>query len=243
MKTAIMIVFLIIALIAAAAFLFGYTLIRTPVRRREGKRHVACVGDSVTYGCALPLFFLRRYPAVLQRLLGSSCQVGVFAVNDRTLQNTGNKPFRQERAFRQSKAFMPDTVIILLGTNDSKDQNWISAAAFRQQYAELISEYRALPTKPRILICTVPCAFAPLRIFSFCTKEAMIKRIPLIAEEIRSIAEHEDVELIDLYEITEGRPGLFGPDGLHPSAKGAAIIAEAVRKAVEGADQHNNTDT
>ena len=136
---------------------------------------------------------------------------------------------------------MPDTVVILLGTNDSKDCNWISAAAFRQQYGELISEYRDLPSKPRILICTVPCAFPPLRIFSFCTKDAMIKRIPLIAEEIKEIALREDVELIDLYAITEGRPGLFGPDGLHPSARGSKAIAEAVRAAVERADNHTDT--
>lgn len=241
MKTAMIIVLLLIALIVAAAILFGYSLLRLPVRRREGKTHIACVGDSVTYGCALPLFFLRRYPAVLRRLLGPDCQVAVFAVNDRTLQSTGNKPFRRERAFRQSKAYLPDTVVILLGTNDSKDCNWISEVAFRQQYGELISEYRDLPSKPRILICTVPCAFPPLRIFSFCTKDAMIKRIPLIAEEIKEIALREDVELIDLYAITEGRPGLFGPDGLHPSARGSKAIAEAVRAAVERADNHTDT--
>ena len=68
MSTAILI---IATLLAAAVVLCGYTTIRLPVRREEGKRHIACVGDSVTYGCTLPLFFLRRYPAVLQRLIGS----------------------------------------------------------------------------------------------------------------------------------------------------------------------------
>ena len=53
---------LIIAVfIAAAVILCGYTTVRLPVRREERKRHIACVGDSVTYGCTLPLFFLRRY--------------------------------------------------------------------------------------------------------------------------------------------------------------------------------------
>lgn len=236
MKTALEIVLLLLFLLVFTAFLFGYTLLRLPVRRKAGKTHVACVGDSLTYGCALPLFFLRRYPSVLRRLLGPSFQVCAFGMNDRTLQDTGNKPFRKERAFRQSLNFQPDTVVILLGTNDSKDCNWISEDAFRKQYGELISEYRNLPSKPRILVCTVPCAFPPLRIFSFCTKEAMIKRIPLIAEEIREIAAAEDVELIDLFTITEGRPALFGPDGLHLCACGARLVAESVCDALKETD-------
>jgi len=76
-----MILLILAAILAAAAILCGYTTVRLPVRREEGKRHIACVGDSVTYGCTLPLFFLRRYPAVLRRLIGSGTQVAAFAVN------------------------------------------------------------------------------------------------------------------------------------------------------------------
>ena len=156
-------IIILLLFLSAAVILCGYTTIRLPVGREAGKWHVACVGDSVTYGCTLPLFFLRRYPAVLQRLLGPDAQVAAFGVNDRTLQSTGNKPYRKEKAFRQSKDFLPDVVVILLGTNDSKENNWISAEAFRQQYGELVAEYRALPSAPRILICTPPCAFEPVR--------------------------------------------------------------------------------
>ena len=220
------------ALLAAAAVLCGYTTVRLPVRREEGKRHIACVGDSVTYGCTLPLFFLRRYPAVLRRLIGSDAQAAAFAVNDRTLQNTGSKPFRKERAFRQSREFRPDTVVILLGTNDSKDNNWISAEAFRQQYAELIAAYRALSPAPRIVICTPPCAFRPKTRFFYITNDAMLDRIPKIAEEVKTIAAENGTELVDLYALTQGRRELFGPDGLHPNTAGARRIAEAVFQAI-----------
>ncbi len=43
-----MILLIIAALIAAAVILCGYTTVRLPVRREEGKRHIDCVGDSVT---------------------------------------------------------------------------------------------------------------------------------------------------------------------------------------------------
>ncbi len=223
-----MILLMIAALIAAAAVLCGYTTVRLPVRREEGKRHIACVGDSVTYGCALPLFFLRRYPAVLRRLIGSGAQAAAFAVNDRTLQDSGNKPFRKERAFRQSREFGPDTVVILLGTNDSKDSNWSSAAAFRQQYAELIAAYRALSPAPRIVIGTPPCAFKPINCLFYITNDAKLDRVPVIAEEIRTVAAENGTELVDLYALTQGKRELFGPDGLHPNAAGAKVIAEAV---------------
>ena len=218
----------VLLILAAALILCGYTTLRLPARRSEAKRHVACVGDSVTYGCTLPLFFLRRYPAVLQRLLEPETQVAAFAVNDRTLQSTGNKPYRKEKAFSQSKAFLPDTVVILLGTNDSKDANWISEEAFLRQYRELIDEYRELPSKPRILLCTPPCAFAPIKRFFAITNDAKRDRIPEIAALVRAVAEEQSLETVDLYTLTEGRRELLGPDGLHPNAAGARIIADAV---------------
>ena len=228
----------LLLILAAALILCGYTTLRLPFRRREAKRRIACVGDSVTYGCTLPLFFLRRYPAVLQKLLGPETQVAAFAVNDRTLQSTGNKPYRKEKAFQQSKAFMPDTVVILLGTNDSKDANWISDEAFRQQYRELIDEYRALPSKPRILLCTPPCAFAPINRFFYITNDAKLDRIPEIAALVRSVAEEQNLETVDLYAQTEGRRDLFGPDGLHPNAAGARLIADTVYQVLK----NNNHD-
>ena len=224
----IILILIIAVLLAAAIILCGYTTIRLPIRRKERKQHIACIGDSVTYGCTLPLFFMNRYPAVLQRLMGEDVQVAAFGVNDRTLQNTGNKPFRKERAFQQSKDYLPETVIILLGTNDSKDNNWISAEAFRKQYAEIIAEYRALPSAPRILICTPPCAFKPINRFFYITNDAKLDRIPEIAKEIKTIAADEGLELVELYMRTQEHRELFGPDGLHPNAAGARVIAEEV---------------
>lgn len=218
--------------LGGAAFLLGYTTIRFPVKREEGKRHIACIGDSITYGCSLPLFFLRRYPAVLQNLLGPDFQAAAFGVNDRTLQDTGNRPYRKEKAFRQSLEFLPDTVVILLGTNDSKDRNWISEEAFLQQYRELIADYRGLSSRPRILVCTPPCAFRPGNRFFRLMNDVRPDRIPQIAALARAAAEEAGAGLADLYALTEGRRELFAPDGIHPSARGAEAIAEAVAETI-----------
>ena len=221
-------ILLVILFPVLLVILCGYTNIRLPVRRKEGKLHIACVGDSITYGCTLPLFFVRRYPAVLQKLLGSETQVAAFGINDRTLQSTGNKPYRNEKAFRQSKDYLPDCVVILLGTNDSKDCNWISDDAFRQQYRELLAEYQSLSSHPRIIICTPPCAFSPINRFFYITNDAKLDRIPVIAGLVRDVAKETSLDLVDLYTLTEDKRELFGPDGLHPSAKGAKVIAENI---------------
>ena len=232
-------ILILLIILAVAVVLCGYTTLRLPGRRREARQHIACVGDSVTYGCTLPLFFMLRYPAVLQKLLGPETQVGVFAVNDRTLQDTGNKPYRKERAFQQSRVFRPDTAVILLGTNDSKDNNWISGDAFRQQYRELIAEYRGLPSRPRILICTPPCAYPPINRFFYITNDAKLDRVPEIAGLVRSVAEETGTELVELYEPTKGKRGLFGPDGLHPNAAGARLIADTVYRVLKEKDDHD----
>lgn len=224
---------LFICISAALLILCGFTTIRLPVKRKACKTHIACVGDSITYGCTLPLFFHKRYPAVLQQMLGNDVQVAAFGVNDRTLQSTGNKPYRKEKVFIQSKTFEPDTVIILLGTNDSKDSNWVSAEVFLEQYKELLNEYRVTPANPRILVCTPPCAFKPVNRFFYITNDARLDRIPEISELVKRVADDEACELVDLYSLTKAHRNLFGPDGLHPSAAGAKAIASEIFRVVE----------
>lgn len=228
MKTICITVLIIAAALGAAAFLLGCTTLRVPAGARPGKLRVACVGDSLSYGCTIPLFWLRRYPAVLGRLLGPDYQVGVFAVNDRTLQDTGNKPFRRERAFRQSLAFRPDAVVLLLGTNDTKDRNWVSDEAFRAQYAELIAAYRALPSSPRVLVCAPPMAFPPPFPPLGLPEATARGRIPEIVALSAALARDEGLEWVDLYALTKDRRELFGLDGLHFNAKGARTAAKAV---------------
>ena len=60
------------------------------------------------------------------------------------------------------------------------------------------------------------------------TNDAKLGRVPEIAEEIKTIAADEGVEVVDLYTRTQGNRELFGPDGLHPNASGARVIAEEV---------------
>ena len=90
-----------------------------------GKRRIACVGDSLTYGWGLMGAFRKQaYPAALQEKLGSEFQVMNFGICDRTLRDAADRPYRQEKIYTASLASEPETVIIMLGTNDAKPDNF-----------------------------------------------------------------------------------------------------------------------
>ena len=120
---------------------------KTPVR-------VACVGDSITQGSGAAKG--KSYPAQLQELLGESWVVGNFGISGSTLLKKGDFPYWKEKAYQKALGFKPNVVIIMLGTNDTKPQNWQHEAEFVANYTELVKSFQALESKPKIYVCR-PC--------------------------------------------------------------------------------------
>ena len=185
---------------------------------------VACVGDSITYGSGISNRNYNSYPAQLSRMLqkfDNQWQAQNFGVSGATLLRNADKPYVQESAYGQVLAAEPDAVIIKLGTNDSKPHNWVHKDNFVSDYTFLIDTFAELPSKPKIWICKPVPAFND----NFGITESVIKDeiIPLIDQ----IAELKGVEVIDLYTALSDASSLF-PDGIHPNAEGAKLIAEAI---------------
>jgi len=185
---------------------------------------VACVGDSITYGSGISNRDRDSYPAQLNRMLqkfDNQWQAQNFGVSGATLLRNADKPYVQESAYNQVLAAEPDAVIIKLGTNDSKPHNWALKDDFISDYLFLIDSFAELPSKPKIWICYPVPAFNS----NFGISDAVIKDeiIPLVGQ----IAELRDVEVIDLYTALSDTSALF-PDGIHPNAEGAKLIAEAI---------------
>jgi acyl-CoA thioesterase-1 len=105
---------------------------------------IACVGDSITYGYGLASPSQQSYPAVLQTLLGTQHTVSNFGTSGCTLLKKGDKPYWNDANFGASDAFKPDVVVVMLGTNDAKPQNWAYQADFASDYGSMIDHYRAL---------------------------------------------------------------------------------------------------
>jgi len=179
---------------------------------------VACVGDSITFGARIADRGRLSYPAQLGCLLGEDYAVKNFGVNGRTMLQKGNAPYRSGGAYRASLDFKPDLVIIKLGTNDSKPQNWQHKAEFLQDTKDLIASYAALPHKPRILLCQ------PVPVVKDGQITEKIVRNE-VAPLLRKAAFDTGVELVDLHPVLVDFPAAF-PDGLHPNALGAQRMAE-----------------
>lgn len=186
---------------------------------------LSCIGDSITAGYSDK----KAYPLQLQELLGSDWKVSNFGVGGTTLLNHGDKPYQKEGAFSNALKSHPDVVVIMLGTNDSKPQNWKLKGEFVADYKNLIDQFKALESHPRIFICLpVPVTAAN----AFAIDESGVRdEIPMI----KSIAEEENVGLIDLHSALRGHDALF-PDHVHPNDPGAHLMAKAVFKALMGQD-------
>ena len=91
--------------------------------KRDAVR-VACIGNSITDGHGIDMNDVKGYPAQLQKLLGSDYQVKNYGVSGRTLLKKGDQPYWKEQAWRDAQSYKADIVVIKLGTNDSKPENW-----------------------------------------------------------------------------------------------------------------------
>lgn len=191
---------------------------------------IACIGDSVTYGSGIENKEENSYPQQLQQLLGSQYEVGNFGYSGATMLKNGHKPYWGTPEFERSKDFAPDIVIVHLGLNDQGNNNWLKHKdEFERDYLDIISVYRTLPSKPKVIICKMTPTFSGHHWF----EEGMRESFKEIQNKIETIAGKADVELIDLHEPLYRFPEYF-PDNLHPTKEGAKMIADKIFNAISG---------
>ena len=205
---------------------------------------VACIGNSITDGHGIDVATQFGYPALLQQMLGDNYWVKNFGVSARTMLNKGDNPYMNEMAWKDAVAFNPDIVIIKLGTNDSKPQNWQYGAEFKNDLKQMITTLRpdlaqpqkkkgkksknVQPAKPQIILCTPIPAFKS----TWNINDSIIANsiIPIQQE----VAREYGLQVIDLHTLFADKPDLVQSDGIHPNEKGvkrmAEIIAETLKK-------------
>ena len=219
-------------------------------------RRVACIGNSITDGYGIDMAGRLGYPAQLQRLLGPDFDVKNFGRSSRTLLNKGDHPFMKEQAWRDALGFLrggkgqdagtaePDIVIIKLGTNDSKPENWQYGNQFEQDLLQMIDsvcpkvpvlDKRGKATKklrradsPRVFLCTPIPAFKP----SWNISDSVITTA--VIPVIQKVARQEGITVIDLHQQFKDHDGKqMLRDGIHPTEKGALQMAEIIAAAIK----------
>lgn len=223
------------ALILVAIVLVAWNLIQMINPKKEVK--IACVGDSLTYGMGVEDREENCYPMVLQNLLGTdSYTIGNFGVNGATLQKEGNQPYWKEKRYEQSVSFEPDIVVLMLGTNDTKEENWKGSEAFRKDYEALIEEYEKLDTKPTVILLTPPVLYQSGEMIT----DVRASSDSIVSEEAQVILEignEKELSVINLYELTGNHPEWYNTDGVHPNAEGAAAIADEVALEIKNLEE------
>lgn len=216
-----------------------FVCILTPIlilclQRRQSLR-IACVGDSITYGAGISNISRNSYPAKLQKFLGSLYQVKNFGASGYTLQKSGDYPYWENENFQKSLDFAPNIVLLMLGTNDAKPQNWKDPEAFLSDYREIIRYYQELESSPQLYLMT------PATVFPQNTDPELpdndydisAETVDLITELIRNLAQELNLPLIDIHQATSSHPEFFREDGVHPCAEGAEFIARQVYEAIK----------
>ena len=189
---------------------------------QQRKIKVACVGNSITAGSGIKNKKQQSYPAQLQFWLGDEYEVKNFGVSGTTMLKKGDNPYWQRKEFTNVKAFLPDIIIIKLGTNDSKPQNWKFAEEFKTDYEQMIKEFSALSSRPRILIARPVPVFKEIQ---WGINQAIVKDeiVPIVDE----IGKNNNLDIVDLYTpLLEA--GNYFPDKVHPDPLGAELIVKEI---------------
>jgi acyl-CoA thioesterase I len=191
----------------------------------EDKIKIACVGDSITAGAGVKDAHINGYPVVLGKLLGDKYETKNFGNSGSTLLKNGDKPYWKQKEFKGATDYNPNIVVIKLGTNDTKPQNWKLKDEFEKDLTDMVDHFANLPSKPKIFLCLpVPAYKTQWGINDEGVKNGVI---PIV----QKVAAAKKLPTIDLYTAMSGKPAMF-PDNIHPNAEGAAVMAKTVAEAI-----------
>jgi acyl-CoA thioesterase-1 len=178
---------------------------------------VACLGDSITS--------MTGYPEELQTLLGNGSVVGNFGVSSATVNLNSNRPYYYDLAYRDARNFLPTTVIIMLGTNDARTDNYLKISNFTANYERMLNRTQRWNSTQQIFLVIPPPIFEnTLDLNSTSYAEGVIPRIKQLAIDL-------DLPIIDVYTPLVNHPEDFY-DGVHPNSEGVRIIVNTIYQAI-----------
>ena len=212
------------------------------------KKHIICLGDSNTHGyCADPADCAdggirfnedERWTCLLQKSLGSDYLVTEEGLSGRT--TVFPDPLHESMpaldvAYAILKSHEPvDLLIIMLGTNDTKERFSVNSACIARGLERLIDKCRTVPCwgdhAPNILV------IAPPHIGEEMERSAVMPAMGLgCAAKSRELAAHYAVVAANqgcAFLDAEGVAEFNQVDYMHPTKKGHAQLAERLARIV-----------
>ena len=180
---------------------------------------VACVGDSITKGANSAYPNIQNYPAYLQQMLGYNYYVKNFGIDGYSLINTDYYAYNKTAEYTASKAFKPDVVLFILGTNDCNPgqeyKDWTNPereVKYKESATLFFDSYYAVNENAQIFM-GIPSTLFYSTIWPW---EEWAARIVAHAMPLNlEIAEENSLPIIDMYTWSLENSSVF-TDGLHP---------------------------
>ena len=207
---------------------------------KDGQIRVACIGDSITYGHGVENWKKNNYPAQLQEILGNGYNVANYGSSGACLNPNGDQPYVNRDVYQASLAYDADIIVVMLGTNDSKPENWVDMNTFIQEYFSLLHTYYRDENPPKIYIGVCAESYytedadKSTGIAGFDIQPAIVDNIASVLTNGMPVCDCDfSASIIDIHSLTEAHPEWFEADGIHPNADGAKAIAQAVAEAIQ----------
>jgi lysophospholipase L1-like esterase len=200
-------------------------LCQPKITTTSGFRQRVILPDAQTYPGQLQAQLSSRYTTQSPTVLNRGCP-GEYAVETNT----------RARFDAIVSTHQYDVVLIMEGSNDlfepiRSDPVGAAAAALRS----LVGDAKATGVRP--LLATIP----PMNPAGRRGAGAML--VPSLNDRIYQVGAAENVAIVDVYAAFNGNLTLLGDDGLHPTAAGYTVIANAFADTIKSTLELKTTPT
>ena len=206
----------------------------------EGSRDivkVSCVGDSITEGVNSTDPYSMTYPVYLQRMLGYDYLVKNHGHSGYSVVFTDAYSYSKSDRYMFAKAFKPDVVIYMLGTNDCNPgqayKSWDDGkreAHYIEDTNKYFDAFIALNENVQIFVC-IPPTLCYSTVWPWEEWAARITEHTKVLNE--QIALSRGYPIVDMYSWSVEHPEVF-PDGLHPKDSSYKTYAQRVYDEIIG---------
>ncbi|MBN2522798.1 MAG: T9SS type A sorting domain-containing protein [Bacteroidales bacterium] len=202
---------------------------------------IGTIGNSITHGISLPDPATQAYPiqlgVMLQDVYGDTCIVQNFGLTTTTMLKNGDVSYWDTQHLQDYLAWAPEICFILLGTNDTKPQNWdVYGNEFIDDYLAMIDTILLRNPSTKFMLGYPPPAFEE----EWGIRDSII--VNGIIPAIDSVLKLREAELVDFYHTLLDSAYLF-PDHIHPNVEGSAAMAKLILDKMTETDIVHKVDT
>lgn len=184
---------------------------------------LAFVGDSITYGAGVKNRATESVAAIIDQKT-DGIDVKNFGVSSTSALYTAVAPYVETDQYWQALDYAPDILVIMLGTNDIKNENWdLGKDNFVEDYLKIINSFKGVNPDVKVIVGIPPKIY----------KENVFgTRSPKILDEegipkIYEVAAKAGAAVVN-YRTPSLDNEVYFPDFLHPNADGNRIMADTL---------------